>query len=190
MIPTCPSPDDVVAEVHDLFFRHGNENYGEDVTQLEHAVQVGLLAEAAGEPDEVVTAAFLHDIGHICESDEEMIGGHYGRHLHDTNGGEWARSRGFPETVARLIENHVAAKRYLTATDPAYNERLSQASKATLLHQGGPMNADEIADFERDDLHLLHIRLRHWDEAGKDHSADLTDLSRFLEKIRDLLARA
>lgn len=189
MTPTRLTPDEVVAEVQDLFSRHGGENYGEDVTQLEHAVQVGLLAEAGGEPDEVVVAAFLHDIGHICDSDAEMIGT-YGRHCHDSNGGEWARSRGFPETVARLIENHVAAKRYLTATDPAYSQRLSAASKKTLLHQGGPMDAGEIAEFERDELHPLHIRLRHWDEAGKDDGADLTDLSRFLERIRTLLARA
>ena len=189
MTPIRLTPDEVVAEVQDLFSRHGGENYGEDVTQLEHAVQVGLLAAAAGESDEVVVAAFLHDIGHICDSDAEMIGT-YGRHCHDSNGGAWARSRGFPEIVARLIENHVAAKRYLTATDLAYSERLSTASKATLLHQGGPMNAGEIAGFERDELHPLHIRLRHWDEAGKDDSADLTDLSRFLEKIRTVLARA
>ena len=84
----------------------------------------------------------------------------------------------------------MAAKRYLTATDPAYSQRLSAASKETLLHQGGPMDAGEIAEFERDELHPLHIRLRHWDEAGKDDGADLTDLSRFLERIRTLLARA
>jgi putative nucleotidyltransferase with HDIG domain len=188
MTPTRLTPDEIIAEIQDLFDRHGGENYGEDVTQLEHAVQVGLLAEAAGEPDEVVIAAFLHDIGHLCGTDAEMIGT-FGRRCHDSNGGGWARSRGFPEKVARLIENHVAAKRYLTATDPAYNERLSAASKATLLHQGGPMNVGEIAEFERDELHPLHIRLRHWDEAGKDDSADLTDVSRFLERIRAVLAR-
>lgn len=188
MTPTRPIPDQVVAEVRDLFSRHGGENYGEDVTQLEHAVQVGLLAEAANEPDEVVVAAFLHDIGHICAPDAGQIG-IFGRHCHDTNGGEWARSRGFPETVARLIENHVAAKRYLTATDGAYAERLSHASRTTLAHQGGPMDAAEIAAFERDDLLPLHVRLRHWDEAGKDDTADLRDLDRFLARIRRLLGR-
>jgi hypothetical protein len=51
------------------------------------------------------------------------------------------------------------------------------------------MSAAEIAEFERDDFNPLHIRLRHWDEAGKDDSADLTDMSRFLEKIRAVLGR-
>ncbi len=188
MTPTHPAPDEVVTEVRDLFTRFGGENYGEDVTQLEHAVQVGLLAEAAGGPDELVVAAFLHDIGHICAPEAETIGV-FGRHCHDSNGGAWARSRGFPEIVARLIENHVAAKRYLTATDRHYAERLSHASRATLAHQGGPMDAGEIAAFERDDLLPLHIRLRHWDEAGKDDHADPGDLDRFLATIRRLLDR-
>jgi predicted HD phosphohydrolase len=151
-------------------------------------VQVGLLAEASGGPDELVVAAFLHDIGHICAPDAGSIGG-FGRHCHDTNGGAWARSRGFPEMVARLIENHVAAKRYLTATDRTYADRLSHASRTTLAHQGGPMDAGEIADFELDELLPLHVRLRHWDEAGKDESADLGDLDRFLARIRRLLSR-
>lgn len=188
MTTTRPAPDAVVSEVRDLFTRFGGENYGEDVTQLEHAVQVGLLAEAAGGPDEWVVAAFLHDIGHLCAPDAEPIGD-FGRHCHDTNGGSWARSRGFPEIVARLIENHVAAKRYLVATDSAYARRLSHASQTTLAHQGGPMDEVEIAAFERDELLDIHIRLRHWDEAGKDDTADLRDLDRFLVKIRRLLER-
>lgn len=179
-------PDQVIEEIRQLFRHHGGEHYGEDVTQLEHAVQVGLLALDAGEPDEVVVAAFLHDIGHICAPEAATMGS-FGRHCHDSNGGDWARSRGFPETVARLIENHVAAKRYLTATDAGYLARLSLASKATLAHQGGPMSISEVAQFEADDLAPLHIRLRHWDEAGKNDQADLSDIEPFIGKIRGLL---
>lgn len=179
----------VIAEIRELFHLHGGEHYGEDVTQLEHAVQVGLHALEAGERDEVVVAAFLHDIGHICAPEAETMGS-FGRHCHDSNGGQWARSRGLPETVARLIENHVAAKRYLTATDPDYLEKLSVASKATLAHQGGPMSPEEVSRFEADDLAPLHIRLRRWDEAGKNEEADLTDIEPFLDRVRRILVPA
>ena len=179
----------VIAEIRELFHLHGGEHYGEDVTQLEHAVQVGLLALESGAPDEVVVAAFLHDIGHLCAPEAETMGS-FGRHCHDSNGGQWARSRGFPETVARLIENHVAAKRYLTATDPHYLARLSVASKATLAHQGGPMSHGEVSQFEADDLISLHLRLRRWDEAGKNDEADLSDIEPFIDRIRGVLARA
>lgn len=182
-----PDPDQVVAEIRELFRLHGGEHYGEDVTQLEHAVQVGLLALVADEPDAIVVAGFLHDIGHICAQEAETMGS-FGRFCHDSNGGAWARSRGFPETVARLIENHVAAKRYLTATNPDYLARLSEASKATLVHQGGPMPPEEITEFEADDLLPLHIRLRHWDEAGKDDQADLSDIEPFIDRIRKVFA--
>ncbi len=43
----------------------GSEYIGEPVTKLEHMIQSALLAKQQGLTDEVVIAAFLHDIGHI-----------------------------------------------------------------------------------------------------------------------------
>ena len=48
----------------------------------------------------------------------------------------------FPPVIVECVRLHVAAKRYLCATDPTYFGKLSQASVHTLSLQGGPMNAD------------------------------------------------
>ncbi len=171
-------------EILDLYREQGSRRYGENVTQREHAVQVGRLAAADGQPDEVVVAAFLHDIGHLLAGDEDQMGG-FGSRQHERRGAEWLRSKGFSETVARLVEGHVAAKRYLTATDRAYDDRLSEASKVTLAHQGGPMSDEEVAAFEADEFRELHVKLRLWDEEGKDDSMNLEDT----EFIRSYLQR-
>ena len=55
-------------EIIHLYSIYGGEEYsGEKVSQLEHMVQSAQLAKAEGFNDEVVLAAFLHDIGHIAE---------------------------------------------------------------------------------------------------------------------------
>jgi hypothetical protein len=61
------NPEEVVEKVFSLYDKHGNEDYiGEPVSQLEHMSQAAALAEAEGYEDEVVLAAFFHDIGHLC----------------------------------------------------------------------------------------------------------------------------
>ncbi len=62
---------------------------------------------------------------------------------------------------------HVAAKRYLCATVPEYFDRLSPASVHSLSLQGGPMNEDEIAEFEANPFHREAVRVRIWDDGGK-----------------------
>ena len=54
------------ADIEQLFARKGGEQYtGEPVTQLEHALQTAWLAEQDGASDALVTAALLHDLGHL-----------------------------------------------------------------------------------------------------------------------------
>jgi predicted HD phosphohydrolase len=58
----------IVDEIFSMYERHGNADYiGEPVSQLEHMCQAAELAEEEGYDDEVVLAAFFHDIGHLCE---------------------------------------------------------------------------------------------------------------------------
>ncbi|MBY0374774.1 MAG: HD domain-containing protein, partial [Bryobacteraceae bacterium] len=45
----------------------GHAYFGEQVTQLEHALQSAYLAVQAGADDETILAALLHDIGHVLE---------------------------------------------------------------------------------------------------------------------------
>lgn len=55
----------------------------------------------------------------------------------------------FPSLVTDCVRYHVAAKRYLCATNPAYLNQLSEASIHSLNLQGGAMNEDEVAEFEQ-----------------------------------------
>ncbi|MEO0008605.1 MAG: hypothetical protein RJA20_2801 [Bacteroidota bacterium] len=160
-----------VATVMSLFAARGGEEYfGEEVTQLQHAVQAAEIArESYPDDPEFIAAAFLHDLGHICvspDSDEQSMGG-FGVMNHEQAGADFLLGLGFPVKVARLVECHVEAKRYLVSTDERYYDALSDASKVTLMHQGGKMEASGIAAFEEDPYFSQHIELRRIDERAK-----------------------
>jgi 2-amino-1-hydroxyethylphosphonate dioxygenase (glycine-forming) len=172
----------IVQEIQALFEQHGQDNYyGEPVSQFEHAAQTALLAQRDGYDAEVQVAAFLHDIGHLLPS--EAASDHmadYGRTDHETLAADWLWQRGFSERVCQLIAHHVNAKRYLTATNPAYYAALSEASKQTLEFQGGSMSAAEAAEFEQNPYFDLIIRARRWDEAAKVKDLKTNDLAHYL----------
>ncbi len=159
----------VIDEIFELYERYGQADYiGEPVSQIEHMSQSAQLAMQSGYDDEVVLAAFFHDIGHICvqtTAEQSMAG--YGVRSHEKIGADFLREKGFPERVAKLVENHVQAKRYLTYKIPPYYENLSVASKKTLEFQGGVMSKQEAEAFENDSLFDLSILLRKWDEEAK-----------------------
>lgn len=169
--------EQVVAEVFALYERFGASDYiGEPVSQIEHMSQAAELAIAEGYDDEVVLAAFFHDIGHICVEHAENMGG-FGVVSHERLGADYLRRLGFGERMARLVEYHVQAKRYLTLTEPGYYERLSEASRRTLAYQGGVMTPDEARTFEQDPLCAVSLRMRHWDEQAKEMQVPVLDLN-------------
>ena len=51
--------------VFQTFRDRGHLDYGENVTEAQHALQCATLARADGEPAEIVTACLLHDFGHL-----------------------------------------------------------------------------------------------------------------------------
>lgn len=159
----------IADEIIELYRVHGNEEYsGEKVTQLEHMVQAAQLAQQQGYDEEVVLAAFLHDIGHICvDSGLENNMDGFGIKDHEEVGADFLKQKGFSKKVIRLVESHVEAKRYLTRRDPDYYEQLSEASKKTLEFQGGRMSEEEADAFEKYPLFNLIIGMRRWDEAAK-----------------------
>jgi phosphonate degradation associated HDIG domain protein len=157
------------SDIFALYELHGMEDYiGEPVSQLEHMLQAGELARAQGYGDEVVLAAFFHDLGHLLAFREpaEVMDG-LGVVCHEKLGADLLRSAGFSETIAALVESHVQAKRYLTFKYPEYYEKLSVASKHTLDLQGGRMSEEEALIFEADPLVDLKVKLRLWDDEAK-----------------------
>jgi phosphonate degradation associated HDIG domain protein len=160
---------DIIDEVFGLYVLHGDEDYiGEPVSQLEHMLQAGELARSEGYDDEVILAAFFHDIGHLLSAEgitENMEG--YGVVSHESIGADYLRVRGFSERLAMLVESHVVAKRYLTYRNPDYYNKLSSASKETLGFQGGMMDEKEALAFEQDPISELKIKLRLWDDEAK-----------------------
>lgn len=171
----------IVDEIMGLYNNYGNEDYiGEPVSQIEHMCQCAQLAEKENYDDEVILAAFFHDIGHLCEHimDVKYMDG-YGIVDHEKIGAHYLDTKGFSKRITKLIESHVAAKRYLTYKNPVYYEKLSDASKNTLNFQGGRMNEEEAKAFERDEWFTLYITLRGWDEQAKDENVPLPDLQKY-----------
>jgi len=157
----------IVAFLADIFEHHGAESYlGEPVTMAEHMLQSALLAERDDASDELVVAALLHDIGHYA-SDFGAYSPEDKKDRHHEDAGAAALEPFFPPVITECVRMHVAAKRYLCATDPEYFDRLSPASVHSLSLQGGPMNEDEIAAFEANPFHREAVRVRIWDDGGK-----------------------
>ncbi|KAL1920496.1 uncharacterized protein VTP21DRAFT_873 [Calcarisporiella thermophila] len=180
------------------------EYLGEAISQLEHSLQTAKQAADANADDDTILAALLHDIGQFCDgatataiiaeaaelknaspSAETVKVGVKG---HEFIGGQYLRRLGFSEKVAQLTEAHVIAKRYLTATDQAYYDALSDASKASLKYQGGPFTPEQVKSFEADPLFREKVQLRLWDDRAKVVGLSTPGLEAYKEMaIRHLL---
>jgi len=161
------TPKNIVSFLEDIFKRRGGEEYlGEPVTMAEHMLQSAHFAEQASEPEIIVVAALLHDIGHFTSEFGTFSMDDTKDRLHEEAGAEVLKQF-FPTLVTDCVRHHVAAKRYLCAVKPEYFNRLSEASVHSLNLQGGPMNAKEVAIFKQNPNLKEIIKVRYYDEAGK-----------------------
>jgi phosphonate degradation associated HDIG domain protein len=168
----------VFDEIADLFATYGGETYGEGVTIAEHSLQTAALARAEGAHEALCLAALLHDVGHFLEERDDR----FGYHKHDRSGGDWLAGR-FPAEISEPVRLHVAAKRYLCATEGDYFGILSEASRHSLAKQGGPMSAAEAADFARQAFAADAVRLRRWDDRGKAAGIEVPSLESYRPAI-------
>ncbi|HEX4607107.1 MAG TPA: HD domain-containing protein [Urbifossiella sp.] len=150
-----------------LFSERGSGLYfGEAVTETEHALQSAHLAEAAGADPELVAAALLHDVGHLLHNLGEDVADRGVDGRHEEGGAVWL-GRHFGPAVADPVRLHVAAKRYLSATEPDYHAALSPASRRSLELQGGPFTPAEQTAFRTEPHWGRAVALRRWDDAAK-----------------------
>jgi predicted HD phosphohydrolase len=153
---------------------------------LDHCLQCAArLRESHPDDVELQIAGLVHDLGWL-----ERDGARWTLRLdatHDVAGRALVAPLLGPR-IATLVGGHVAAKRYLLATDPAYAALLSARSEETLGFQGGVMTAGEVAEFEqrpdRDDL----VALRRADDAAKVRNADLDPLDTWRPAVEHVVA--
>ncbi len=181
------TPDNIVAFIGSIFERRGDEEYlGEPVTMGEHMLQGATIAEQDGQPEEIIVAALLHDIGHFTsEFGTFMMDDTEDRHHEDA--GAAVLERFFPKIVTDCCRYHVAAKRYLCATRPDYFNRLSEASIHSLNLQGGAMTVEEVAVFEQNPNFKDIIAVRYLDEAGKQAGMKTPDFWHFAPMVQNLV---
>jgi predicted HD phosphohydrolase len=180
-----PSADAVEAVVEEIVAAcesmRGLPYDGEPVDQLEHALQSAALARASGADRETVVAALLHDIARAPAVAGIMRDAP--EHHHGELGSAWLTPR-VGARAAWLAEQHVDAKRYLVAAEPAYRAGLSPTSEQTLAAQGGPMGADELAAFRANPDWEAAVELRRWDDAAKVPGLDVPRLDAYRDDLR------
>lgn len=159
---------DIIDEIMDDFRKNGDALYdgGEAVTQTEHALQTAWFIEQDGGSDGLIAAALLHDYGHVMGRSDADLANRGIDGKHEVTGARFL-SRYFIPAVTEPGRLHVAAKRYLCAVDSDYFGQLSPVSVRSLELQGGPLNEDEVAEFEANPFHQDAVRLRRCDEKGK-----------------------
>jgi phosphonate degradation associated HDIG domain protein len=159
--------ENIVDYLLELLEKKGSDiQYGnEDVTQLEHALQCAELAEQNNKSDAFITAALLHDIGHLLYEDKDPI--HEGKDgVHEDLGADYL-AKYFSEEVTLPIRAHVASKRYLAAVEDGYYDQLSEASKESLKVQGGIFTKQEVEEFINKPQMKEAVEMRRYDDQAK-----------------------
>lgn len=173
-----------LADIEQLFADKGDEQYsGEPVTQLQHALQCAMLAEQDGADDALVTAALLHDLGHLLHDLGATPTLQGVDDLHQYRALPFLRSL-FGDDVLDPVKLHVDAKRYLCATRTGYFAALSDDSKRSLALQGGIFSAGQAENFIRQPGAEAAVRLRIWDDLAKAEGLATPPLTHYLERAK------
>ena len=157
----------IVDFIGSIFEKRGDEEYlGEPVTMGQHMLQGATMAEKSRESDEIIIGTLLHDIGHFTSEFGTFSMEDTEDRYHE-DAGAAVLEQFFPKVITDCCRHHVAAKRYLCATDPEYFQKLSTASIHSLNLQGGPMSEAELKDFEKNPNLKKILKVRLYDDAGK-----------------------
>lgn len=175
----------IIDDVFGLFGRFGDRAYGEAVDQCAHALQAAHFARVDRASDALVAAALLHDIGQFLQNAGEAAEAEGRDARHETGGAAYLAPY-FPQAVTEPIRLHVAAKRYLCAIEPGYHDGLSEASRLSLRLQGGAFSAEEAAAFAAHLFAADAIRLRRYDDLGKQRTLNVAPLESYRQMLEAL----
>ena len=179
--------ENIVDFIGSIFERRGGEEYlGEPVTMGQHMLQGATLAEENEELDEIVVGTLLHDIGHFTSEFGTFSMDDTEDRYHE-NAGAAVLEKFFPRVITDCCRYHVAAKRYLCATDPLYFNKLSDASVHSLNLQGGPMSETEVKEFERNPNLKKILTVRLYDDAGKIPDMDTPSFWHFAPLVQKMV---
>lgn len=176
----------VIDEIFAIFCQFGDLTYGEDVSQMEHILQCGHLAKTDGAPDALVAAALMHDIGQFLDDAGNAAETKGIDARHEITGSDYLAAH-FPVAVTQPVRLHVEAKRYLCAVEPGYQENLSKASALSLGLQGGPHSPLEAQTFLSQPAAQDAIRLRRYDDMGKQSNLSVPELESYRALLTSLL---
>lgn len=175
--------DQRLTQIASLLTLKADGQYGlSEINQRQHALQAAWLAERDGCSDPLIAASLLHDIGHLIHGLGDNPAEAGLDDLHEQRGHDFLRAWFGPE-VTEPVRLHVAAKRYLCATEPDYFSKLSKDSVLSLTLQGGPMSADEVAAFDALAGSAAAVRLRRFDEQAKVKGLETPPVAHFMPYI-------
>ena len=166
----------------------GQSFYDEVVTQLEHALQCAALAQQNDAAPTLITGALLHDLGHFILDEHNADKAFLATDLNHEEIGAPYMEPFFPEAVTTPIRLHVPAKRYLCTTDVSYHDGLSEASKRSLVVQGGVMSDEEREAFEQIPHFQDALTLRQWDDLAKVKGLKTAGLETYRDIVQQCLA--
>lgn len=182
--------DPRLSHIAELLTQKADGNYGlSAINQRQHALQCALLAEQAGCPDSLVAAALMHDIGHMVHDLGENPADDGVDDQHEALGHAFLAAW-FGPAVTEPVRLHVAAKRYLCATEADYLAKLSKDSVLSLSLQGGPMSPAEVAAFDALPHSAEAVQLRRFDEQAKVKGLETPPVGHFLPYVARCLAPA
>ena len=155
------------------------------LSELDHALQcAALLARTCPGDVELQLAGLVHDVGHAFAPDPDG-----GPDDHARAGAR--RVRGLlGRRVAAVVGAHVAAKRYLVATDASYRSALSPESVRSLAAQGGALGPQAWKAFERSPYGRDAVVLRRADDGAKVPGRGVASLDRWEPVVRAHARRA
>lgn len=174
----------IVDELTEIYGTRGFEVFeGDCVTsQTAHGLQSAMIAEQEGASAEMIVAALLHDIGRIINPKDREMTDAGGDAKHEEVARHYLEKHFGPE-VTMPIKWHVAAKKYLVATDPTYKKKISPGSTRSLAGQGGVHKDDEAQAFIEQPYAKEGVELRRWDDRAKNPDAVTPPFAHFVPYI-------